>query len=333
MIYKFHMNSRQYLYYFDVMKGIAIILMVMGHVMLFAFDLRAPEPLTSFYFNMPLFFYISGFLAYKNFQKIDDLGKRILCRGIVLLFPYIIFLCLYKIFIDGIDWNLSILYIGGQRYWFLYILCILSTFFLVNEYLIKGVRNNFLYVILWIVPYFFFILLKVLCFRMGSDLQTAMSELVNYYRYFLIGYLCKKYINFNNLLFDNKLVVAIAFFCYFLNWYFFEFYNIALIFLGTLGGIIILKSFVKNYISEDSIVGKILIYVGKCSIGIYVIHYFFIPDLSNMFGCILDCKNPYIWQFTVALMVTIPIIAASIWVYKVIEMNKYLYFIFFGKSH
>lgn len=110
---KFHQNEtitvgmtrqpKKYHYHFDVMKGIAIILVVMGHVMLFSFDINPSEPSKFIYCNMPLFFYISGYLAYKNFYTLHELGKRILQRGIVLLFPYIIFLCLYEIFTKGID--------------------------------------------------------------------------------------------------------------------------------------------------------------------------------------------------------------------------------------
>ncbi|NBH93592.1 acyltransferase [Muribaculaceae bacterium Z1] len=327
------MRGRQYLYHFDVMKGIAIILVVMGHVMLFSFDINPSEPSKFIYFNMPLFFYISGYLAYKNFYTLHELGKRILQRGIVLLFPYLIFLCLYEIFSKGTDWNLSIIYCGGQRYWFLYDLFIISTFFLVYEYLIKRVRSNFAYVTLWILPYFFLIAAQTGAAKIGgADSQAVIAGFVNYYRYFLIGYLCKKYVRFNDLLFDNKLIGAFAFFAYILNWYFFEFHNIALIFLGTLGGIIVVQSFVKNYISAEGAVGKLLIYIGKCSLGIYVIHYFFIPDVSGVIGNFLDCGNPFIWQLTFAMIIAVPIVAASIFLYKLMEMNKWLYFIFFGKK-
>lgn len=270
------MQTKQYLYHFDVMKGIAIILVVMGHVMLFAFDINPSEPSKFIYFNMPLFFYISGFLAYKNFNTLNELGKRILQRGIILLFPYVIFLSLYEIFTKGTDWSPSIIYAGGQGYWFLYDLFIISTFFLVYEYLIQRVSNNMSYVTLWILPYVGLIALKTMQIG-GSDFQAVISGFVNYYRYFLIGYLCKKYVSLNTFLFENKLVGALAFVAYFLNWYFFELHNMALIFFGTLGGIIVVQSFVKNYISSEGVIGKLLIYVGKCSLGIYVIHYFFYP--------------------------------------------------------
>lgn len=151
----------------------------MGHVMLFSFDINPSEPSKFIYFNMPLFFYISGYLAYKNFYTLHELGKRILQRGIVLLFPYLIFLCLYEIFTNGTDWDLSIIYCGGQRYWFLYDLFILSTFFLVYEYLIKRVRSNFAYVALWILPYFSLIAAKTEVSKIGGLTVKLLSPVLS----------------------------------------------------------------------------------------------------------------------------------------------------------
>ena len=124
---------------------------------------------------------------------------------------------------------------------------------------------------------------------------------------------------------------AFGFTFYLLNWYFFDYHNMLLIFLGTLGGIIAIQQFVIYYVRENSKVGGQLILLGKCSLGIYVIHYFFIPDISNIVLPYIDCPNPFVWQLTLAFMVSIPIIVASVFVYKVIEMNKWLYFISFGK--
>ena len=51
--------------YLDQMKGIAIFLMVMGHVLLFTFDMAECTLSNVFFINMPIFFYVSGYLLYK----------------------------------------------------------------------------------------------------------------------------------------------------------------------------------------------------------------------------------------------------------------------------
>lgn len=151
--------ERNYFYYFDVMKGIAIILMVMGHVMLFSFDINPSEPSKFIYFNMPIFFYISGFLAYKKFDSFKEVGKRIMHRGIVLLFPYVIFLNLYSYFENGTI-NILLTLVGGGRYWFLYTLFLISIFFILYEYIIRKVKSAIIYAILWLIPYAALMLLK-----------------------------------------------------------------------------------------------------------------------------------------------------------------------------
>ena len=330
-------STREWIYYFDVMKGIGMVLVVLGHVMLFTFGIEPPQAGKFLYFHMPLFFYISGFLAYKQFDNIKVVGKRFLTRGLVLLVPYIIFLSLYNIFAGKSSEIIHNLFAGGGRYWFLYDLFILSSFFLLYEYCLRNIKKDWIYICLFLLPLIILIAAKYTISRLNfldsdvNSLQSIITGLVNYYRYFLIGYLCKKYIIFNNFLFKNSIVCALGFLAYFVAWYFYDLHNIALIFMGTLGALIVLQWFVINYMPDNSKWTKLWIYIGRCSLGIYVIHYFFIPDLSNLLHPYMQCVNPFVWQISLGLLITIPIVAASIFTYKLIEMNRWLYMLFFGK--
>ena len=55
--------ERERFVYLDQMKGVAIFFMVMGHVMLFAFKMGGSMIEGFGVSNMPIFFYVSGFLA------------------------------------------------------------------------------------------------------------------------------------------------------------------------------------------------------------------------------------------------------------------------------
>lgn len=63
-----YQNSR--IYYLDQLKGLAIILVVVGHVMQFVFGFNQ-SLLVDFLaiFHMPLFFFISGYLTYRKERK------------------------------------------------------------------------------------------------------------------------------------------------------------------------------------------------------------------------------------------------------------------------
>ena len=329
-------TGKEYFYHLDMMKGIAIVLVVIGHVMLFTFDINPSEPSKFIYFNMPLFFYISGFLAYRETDSLKEMGEKVFHRGLILLVPYLMFLPLYNIFAGNADNILSLIIGGGQRYWFLYYLFILSTFFIIYGYTIRSVHSTWLYVILWLLPLVTLIIAKTVLLRQGyadGDAYANISRLLNYYRYFLIGFLCRKYASFNRLLFKNSYIFAIGFVFYFLNWYFFEMHNMFLIFFGTLGAIIVLQNWIQQSVAPLSAVGRLLIYVGRCSLGIYVIHYFFIPSFPENVHRILCIGNPFIWQLTMAVLIAVPIVTASIFVYKMISMNRWLYLSFFGKIY
>jgi len=206
--------GKEYFYHLDMMKGIAIVLVVIGHVMLFTFDINPSEPSKFIYFNMPLFFYISGFLAFRETSSLKEMGEKVFHRGLILLVPYLMFLTLYNIFADNTENILSLIIGGGQRYWFLYYLFILSTFFILYGYAIRNVHRPWLYVILWLLPLLTLIIAKIVLLRQGNaegDAYANISRLLNYYRYFLIGFLCRKYASFNRLLFKNSFVFAIGF--------------------------------------------------------------------------------------------------------------------------
>lgn len=327
-------NTKPRIFYFDVMKGVAIFLMVIGHVMLFSFNINPSEPSKFAYFNMPLFFYISGYFAYKSFDSWKDVLKRFVTRGASLLVPYVAFLLLFFYFQHG-ELPSVFSFIGGGKYWFLHDLFIISSFFLLYEYVVKRISSAWLYVAIWILPLLFLISIKLMLNHISigeTDLQAIITRLTNYYRYYLIGYLCHKYTAFNHILFENSVVCALGFVAYILNWYYFNYHNIALIFLGTLGAIIVLQNFIRNTVNVENWIGKLFIILGKCSLGIYVIHYFFIPDISGITSSFLNVLNPFIWQLTFAVTMAIPIIMASVFVYRLISQNQWLFLIFFGKK-
>lgn len=322
---------KERLVYFDQMKGLAMILVVMGHMMLFAFRINPSEPSRFIYFNMPMFFYISGYLAYKKIDGIKELGNKILRRGVVLLVPYLVFCTLYSIFAQ-LPNTASLLLFGRSGYWFLYDLFVISCFFLIWECLIGHVKNDWISVGLWIIPFLVLCAAKYIIGRSGNEMYYSMiSSYVNYYRYYLIGYLCHKYIILNDLLFKNDMVAALGFVLYFLNWYYFEFHNILLIFGGTLGGIIVVQRFFQKCLGADTKVGYCLSKIGKMSLAIYVIHYFFIPDVSEVMHNILRVGNPFIWQLLFAILLALPIVGACMFIGKLIETNKFLNLVFFGK--
>lgn len=311
--------------YLDSMKGLAILLVVIGHVMQFSFGKNPSDVVTMLsIFHMPIFFYISGYLLYKEPSSFKDMITRLAKRAASLLVPYFVFLALWSIFSD-VNY-VSLVFMGGERYWFLWILFQLSIFFMFYGYTISGIKKDWIYITLLIIPYLFLILIKI--FNMGG-----VNHLVTYYRYFLIGFLCKKYSVFNNLMLRNEIVYATGFIMYFLQWRYSCLHNMVLIFMGGIGAIVVLQRlFVVMERSHKSVsLLALLSKVGTKSLSVYVLHYYFIPDVERVVSVVLDVGNPFIWQLTLSLLLSVPIVAASIFIGQLIESNKYLNLLFFGK--
>lgn len=204
----------QRLSYFDRMKGVAILFVVVGHVFLFSFGTRTSVFTMLSIFHMPIFFYISGYLAFKQITGIKELGLRLWKKTHALLFPYIAFAGIYCFFFKK-DF-VHLLSVGGAEYWFMYVLFLLTVFFLLYEQVVKNIKNPYLYVLAWVTPYAMLLFIQHSVWRnvyMGGG--CVINQLVAYYRFYLLGYLCKKYKSINNLLFYNKYVYAIGFVAFF----------------------------------------------------------------------------------------------------------------------
>lgn len=316
--------------YFDQMKGIAILLVVIGHVVQFSFGYNPSDVVNMLsIFHMPIFFYISGYLAYKNADmNWKEQGRRLLQKTEQLFIPLIVVGGMYCVLKGNgfVQWAMS----GFGGYWFLYSLAVLTVLFLLYEQLARKASKWYLYVGLWLIPYAIFMLLKIKHIAAEGGNLVPVDNMVTYYRYYLIGWLCHKYAPINRFLLENKVVYALAFVAYLLQWYFCERHNMVLIFAGGMGAIIVLQNWFNSQ-NAESISMRLLSYLGRNSLSIYVFHYFFIPNVSNVIHDFLQVGNPFIWMLTFAVLLSIPITAAAYFVGSIIEKNNFLKYIVLGK--
>lgn len=129
--------------YIDQAKGIAIILVVVGHLVQWNFTGESCKVIFDYIysFNMPLFFFISGFLAYKSRFKIESvtlipLFKK---RFIGLALPFFSWgLFVFPIVISGnsnfkellSEWGRNLMF-PEYGYWFLIVLFCMHVYYVV----------------------------------------------------------------------------------------------------------------------------------------------------------------------------------------------------------
>lgn len=109
--------------YIDAMRGFTMFLVVLGHVFLFSFGISNSFVSAIFLtFRMPLFFFISGFIAYKDrsFWSINKYKETLFKKARIQLIPTVVFFLLYySIFSDNV-WSHFCNY-GFGRFWFTFV--------------------------------------------------------------------------------------------------------------------------------------------------------------------------------------------------------------------
>ncbi len=334
--------------YADFLRGIAILLVVLGHTMAGATN----NSQSSFLFNivwslqMPMFFLISGYVT-RYSQKCNNskaLFKLLGRRTLMYLLPWFVWTVLVRGMLLGqIDlcnfsslfWNMD------SGYWFLISIWCISVIFSVSKYfaerLIKSGKT-------WGK-----ILLTAVFYSVGFCGLTAVGmifglsffciKLTLYYiPFYFLGFIygCCKNITDNSKRAKNvcNIVVALStviWICLMVRFNLFELSdNISGIVLrasASIAGCVSVVGLLKFAAESTNKVYTFITRCGKHTLEIYVIHYCFLcliqivpkPEFSSVQGIGMVLVN-YI------LTVSITVICA-----KLLTSNKYLDFILFGK--
>lgn len=280
----------------DALRGFSMILVVLGHVLLFM-DLgvmNTPVSAVMTTFRMPLFFFVSGFFAFKPMHKWTsevtiNIVRRKACAQILCTF---VFYTIYQICMrrDIFAWAEY----GFRGYWFTIVLFQMFIWFL----LFTGVARLFKRE--WVVT-FLAISFAVSCAvcRESFDLMEARYMKIfstqlfaQYFQYFAAGILARKYLHsFNRLLNNNGfrtisivaymllLVLTLSPLHHAMN----SFHRYLIIrnvapYFGLLTLLIYFTSR-SDYFSSKKTIPTTMCNIGRRTLDIYMLHYFFLPHL------------------------------------------------------
>ena len=318
--------ERERLVYLDQMKGVAIFFMVMGHVMLFAFKMGGSMIEGFGVSNMPIFFYVSGFLAYCETGNHTQFLQKVTKRSRRLLIPWFsvtIAMCLYA----HRAFEPTLL----SFYWFFYMLFLITIVFYVFEHFIaKHFQRPWLYVSAY------FLLMALFCAGYYSGLQSyrfPFAEFVVFSTSYLLGWCSRKYRALHTFCLSNTwlYVACIPLFIY--GCCNLQHLNVLTRVLAGNAGVLLWLSFFYHLGEQvdgrgQEALSRLVAYVGQCSLSIYMLNNFFIPDLTFFNTDCLVVGNGFLWQFLVVALLTVPIVAACVWVRAMSKHNKILKHIF-----
>lgn len=326
---------KQRIDYIDRMKGMAIFLVVMGHVYGMAFaqsDDVAYRVISSF--HMPLFMFLSGLVACSGvvapYWGIGKLSKKL--KG--LLLPLIVFGMCFTTTISK-DFLTSLIGFlespNKNGYWYLMTLAVF--YVSLSLYRLNVKQKWYIDVALAIAIWGgMFALWK---YTAQTKDYFCMLNCGNFYPFFILGVMTTKYnlldkMHKANWLFSLCIVAYAFLFCVDMPFHALVSLN-KHIFLPFCMVYIVVTLFVGRH-GAMSYGEKILDFVGKRTLDIYVIHYFFINMIHlKDLGINWEVTDNSLLMFIVAVGLSLVITALSIGVGYILHKGKIIEKIVYGK--
>lgn len=304
--------------YIDCMRGFTMLLVVYCHVLTNAFCVEMNQSIVNsigLKWRMPMFFFVSGFVACTTNCDAQWLWKRLKKRTLNQFLPTFVTGSMY---LYCVGWHIIRtlkydMYKGG--YWFTVALFEVFVIFAFISYLMhtlkigrKGICVTYAFVIaLDILLTYQFTDTKELdiVLNIGRCQIFIVERLLLYMKYFFLGAIAKLYYPTFKKIVENYIVSAIALVTF----------VVALgkegilpnLILGVTGIFVVFNFFLhyQHTFSSQTIIGRILSTFGKNTLQIYFLHYFFTLGMSHFW-------NPAIVRFItsnwfVELCVVIPI--------------------------
>ena len=354
-----------------------MLLVVTNHVAMksFGMQIRWSAALQFFLlFRMPLFFFISGFLAYKasRIWNAHTLGELTLKKLRVQIIPTAVFFLLFLAmipttpFIDSLNEALASSMKAG--YWFtLVLLYMLLTFYLfsyVESKIFRGYEGTgargsentpappLLIILLFLVSLCLFetcYLPRQFSWAMGHKgppnefmNYSSLVEMIRYFPFFLYGAIVHRYWDRAQRLMDSRwffpLVVLLALITTLevIKWHTLRMewaslpHTLAMFLLLTM-----VFTFFRHYsdfCSDKTVLGRSLQFIGRRTLDIYLLHYFFLPRLPMVGEFFRVNRHNFILDTTAALAVALVVVAFCVITSQLLRVSPFLKKYLFGRE-
>ena len=356
------LNKR--LSWLDALRGFTMILVVAYHVAQFAF--HENEKTSSalpflVLMRMPLFFFVSGFLAYKpTFSwTIPNALKLTWKKFKVQVIPTLVFLCIFVIFRMKGDFGDNFMRLmtsptkGG--YWFTWVLLQMFIIYYVCCYfgnlLQKLVgKNNWLAPLLlfagWAASVFAYETLYLpKTFTYHKDLffdYSSLIQTIRYMQFFLLGNIVRRYWSRVEQLFDTSwffpLVVTLAVVC---CAEFFQLHHLKKVWVNLprttamyalLLLVVMFFRHYKTWFDGEKKAGRLLSFIGTRTLDIYLLHFLLLPKLPQV-GEWLNANQPnFVLSLVLSISVALVVIAFCLLVSQLLRVSPFLQLYLFGKK-
>ena len=338
------LNSKRRINYLDAIKGFAMVMVVYGHVIIFVLGIKIQSSVIGEFittFHVPLFFFVSGLLAYKPLKEWNGKNtiKRLKDKFLLIMLPTLIFMTIYHFITNG-DLN-TLLHNGPKGYWFTYTLFLFFATYYLIAYLCSRINFNYAEIISFVFGIFF--ILALAAFRPKPNTVQYWLQLENYcnwFQFFAFALLCRRYEDDFKRFIKKDLLRSIIIAVFFISFITHRLYS-GLIFdkilvffvLRYCGVLMFYMFFFKNsiYFDRDTRIGKSLCFIGRRTLDIYLLHYFFLCDLSMLKPFFENNAHPII-EFAFCLAMSLLIVIATLMISHLLRTSDFLAHLLFGSK-
>lgn len=341
---------------FDLLKGIAIFLVVMGHVLTMC--IRDIDSSVAFKLigevHMPVFFFISGYFTYKTSSLKSFVAPNLKRRFLQLMVPFFVVSSLWITYFphSGLQSPLSsnipdmLMSYWKDGYWFTLALFEMILVYALLSRLFCRIRQGIWQVAVAVAVYVLMILVSPLISDAAVNFDPlGIGLLTRFYPIFMFGVFARKYNAQFEQMVTNAWVGVMAVAVFFVSWYYsvytWEFPNIptTLVYIAqpllhvslmvlVMG---LAKSVKPSESSKPGVVKRWFLYLGNNSLGIYLLHYFFLFPLTPLQEPLRMLDLAFVPLMVVAAFFAFFIVAATLGANYVIGKNRLLAFLMIGK--
>jgi fucose 4-O-acetylase-like acetyltransferase len=332
--------------YIDALRGLSMILVVLSHVFLsMTPNYWDGSPVSSVLmsFRMPLFFFVSGFFAYKSFDRwtssvvadimVRKLRAQVLCATLFfMLYQSVKHLPVFDMVEHGYSY-----------FWFTIALFQMFVLYVAINLLARLLRRNIVdatLILLSVASLFF----GLYIFKRGVGVVLSWHQVIIYFQYFATGILVRRHWNkFERVLSSNLfctivIVLFVAGCFYFYDGYYHEPKDYGrFLTQGVLHrycGLFTVLTFFhsrREYFNTNARVARFLRFTGKRTLDIYMMHMFFMPQLyaTGWFVKLLP-PNMVVLKLAVALTIALGIVSLCLLCSNILRTSHFLEVWLFG---
>lgn len=352
-------SAKPRLHYMDMLKGIAIFMVVMGHVLYFGIQGSSSSSLFHLLAetHMPIFFFISGWFSYKQTHSYRIALPNIGRRAMQLIVPMVIVSTMYCISqidcfsLDNIAESIGSLWSNGSKsgYWFTLVLFYIIVFYLLIAPILHRIKRATLAIVFILGIWMVLCALTKILVNKDFEAITSIGNFNVYLPIFLFGTIAHQHEkDFRRIISKQSSLTTALLSCLILFCLIFWKDNITFIanssatyILRTLyqmALIIVVMNIATSWSakafnedrSQPGRIASIWEYLGRKSLAIYLTHYFFLFPLAGLQTWANDIAYAWTPMLFVTILTAAAITATTILVIYIIERSPLLAWLLAG---